>query len=35
MPKSGNKDRVRGLYWNLISHVMNHNKVDVIAIIIE
>jgi hypothetical protein len=32
IPKSGNKNRVRGLYWNLISHVMNGNKVDVIAV---
>jgi hypothetical protein len=35
MPKIGNKGRVRGLYWNLISHVMNDNKVDIIAIIMD
>ena len=23
MPKSGNKDKIRGHYWNIISHVMN------------
>ena len=25
MPMSGNKDKFRGLYWNVISHVMNGN----------
>ena len=35
MSKSGNKDKVRGLYWNLISHVMHGNKVDVIALIMD
>ena len=27
MPKSGNKNKVRGLYWNVISHVMNGNRI--------
>ena len=27
MPKSGNKDKFRGLYWNVISHVMNGNRI--------
>jgi hypothetical protein len=35
MPKSGNKDKIWGYYWNLISHVMNDNKIDVIAIIMD
>jgi hypothetical protein len=35
MPKSGNKDKVRGHYWNMISYVMHGNKFDAIAIIIN
>jgi hypothetical protein len=35
MPKSGNKDKIRDYYWNLISHMMNDNKIDVIAIIMD
>ncbi|RLN33986.1 uncharacterized protein C2845_PM03G28630 [Panicum miliaceum] len=35
MPKSGNNDKVRGLYWNLISHVMHGQKVDIIAVIMD
>jgi hypothetical protein len=35
MPKSGNKDKVCGFYWNLISDIINDNKVDVIAIIMN
>jgi hypothetical protein len=35
MPKSGNKDKVRGLYWNVISHIMNGNRIDVIALIMD
>jgi len=35
MPKSGNKDKVCGLYWNLISHVMNGNKINIIALIMD
>ena len=35
MPKSGNKDKVRGLYWNVISHIMNGNRINVIALIMD
>jgi len=35
MPKSGNKDKIRGLYWNVISHVMNGNRIKVIALIMD
>ena len=35
MPKSGNKDKVRGLYWNVISHVMNGNRINMIALIMD
>ena len=35
MLKGGNKDKVKGLYWNLIAHVMNCQKVDVIALIMD
>ena len=35
MPKSGNKEKVRGLYWNVISHVMNGNRINVIALIMD
>ena len=35
MPKSGNKDKIRGLYWNVISHVMNGNRINVITLIMD
>ena len=35
MPKSGNKDKIRGHYWNVISHVMNGNRINVIALIMD
>ena len=35
MPKSGNKDKIRGHYWNVISHVMNDNRINVIALIMD
>ena len=35
MPKSGNKNKIRGLYWNVISHVMNGNRINVIALIMD
>jgi hypothetical protein len=35
MPKSGNKDKIRGHYWNIISHVMNGNRINVIALILD
>ena len=35
MPKSGNKDKIKGHYWNVISHVMNGNRINVIALIID
>ena len=35
MPKSSNKDKIRGHYWNVISHVMNGNRINVIALIMD
>jgi len=35
MPKSGNKDKIRGLYWNVISHVMNGNRINIISLIMD
>jgi len=35
MPKSGNKDKIRGHYWNVISHVMNGNMINVFALILD
>ena len=35
MPKSGNKDKVRDLYWNMIFHVMHGKKINVIALIMD
>ena len=35
MPKSGNKDKIRGLYWNVISHVMNGNRINGISLIMD
>ena len=35
MSKSGNKDKVRGLYWNVISYVMNGDKINIIALIMD
>ena len=35
MPKSGNKDKIRGLYWNVISHVMNGNIINIVALIMD
>jgi len=35
MPKNGNKDKVRGWYWNAISHVMHGNRINVIALIMD
>jgi len=35
MPKSENKDKVRGLYWNVISHIMNGSKISIIALIMD
>ena len=35
MPKSGNKDKIRGHYWNVISHVKNGNRINVIALIMD
>ena len=35
MPKSGNEDKIRGLYWNVISHIMNGNRINVIALIMD
>jgi len=35
MSKSGNKDKVHGLYLNVISHVMNGDKINIIALIMD
>jgi hypothetical protein len=35
MPKSGNKDKVREHYWNVIDHVMNGTKFDVVKLILD
>ena len=35
MPKSGYKDKIRGLCWNVICHVMNGNRINVIALIMD
>ena len=35
IPKSGNKDKIRGLYWNVISHVMNGNRINIIALMMD
>ena len=35
MPKSGNKDKIRGLYWNVISYVMNGNRINIVALIMN
>jgi hypothetical protein len=30
MPKSGNKDKVREHYWNVINHIMHKTRFDVV-----
>ena len=35
MPKSGNKDKIRELYWNVMSHIINGNRITVIALIMD
>jgi hypothetical protein len=35
MPKSGNKDKVREYYWNVINHIMHGNKFDVVKLILD
>jgi len=35
MPKSGNMDKIRGIYWNVISHIMNGNRINIIALIMD
>jgi hypothetical protein len=35
MPKSGNKDKVREHYWNVIDHIMNGTKFDVVKLILH
>jgi len=35
MPKSGNKDKVRGWYWNVVSHIVHGNRINVIALIMD
>jgi hypothetical protein len=35
MPKSGNREVIRHKYWNLISHIMYREKINVILLILE
>jgi hypothetical protein len=35
MPKSGNKDKVREDYWNVINHIMNETRFDVVQLILD
>jgi hypothetical protein len=35
MPKSGNREVIRHKYWNLISHIMYREKVNVISLILD
>jgi hypothetical protein len=35
MPKSGNKDKVREHYWNVINQIMNETRFDVVKLILE
>jgi hypothetical protein len=35
MPKSGNKDKVREHYWNVINHIMNETRFDVVKLILD
>lgn len=35
MPKSGNKDKIRDYYWNVISYIMNGVRFDVVSLIFE
>jgi hypothetical protein len=35
MPKSGNKDNVREHFWNVINHIMDATKFDVVLLILD
>ena len=35
MPKSGNKDKVREHYWNVINYIMNGTRFNVVLLILE
>jgi hypothetical protein len=35
MPKSGNKDKVREHYWNVINHIMHETRFDVVKLILD
>jgi hypothetical protein len=35
MPKSGNKNKVREHYWNVINHIMNETRIDVVKLILD
>jgi hypothetical protein len=35
MPNSGNKDKVREHYWNVINHIMNETRFDVVNLILD
>jgi hypothetical protein len=35
IPKSGNKDKVREHYWNVINHIMNETRFDVVKLILD
>jgi len=35
LPRSGNRDKVRGGYWSVISHVMQGHKINIISLIMN
>jgi hypothetical protein len=35
MPKSGNTDKVREHYWNVINHIMHETRFDVVKLILD
>jgi len=35
LPRSGNRDKVRGGYWSVISHVMQGHKINIIVLCIN
>jgi hypothetical protein len=35
MPKSGNKDKVREHYWNVINYIKNETRIDVVKLILD
>jgi hypothetical protein len=35
MPRSGNKDKIREHYWNVINHIMNETRINVVKLIFD